>query len=101
VMVFVVRAASGTSRFGARGRLVGIRRQPTASVVRALRRFFPEDFKNADGLSDEKKAAALLAQHGKFRVVETASGPQAVELFAFAKGWLSQNGYRILADEVR
>lgn len=86
---------------GARGRLVGVRRQPTASIQRALKHFFPEEFFAAEGLTEQKKAATLLKQQGKYRMVETDSGPEAVELFGYMKRWLTEHDYHVLADEVR
>ena len=86
---------------GARGRLAGVRRQPPVSVQRALGKFFAQEFKAAPGPNDQKRAAALLERHAKYRMVETSSGPEAVELFGFVQSWLTQQGYRVLADEAR
>jgi hypothetical protein len=55
----------------------------------------------ASGQNDQKRAAALLERHAKYRMVETSSGPEAVELFGFVQSWLTQQGYRVLADEER
>ena len=80
---------------GARGRLVGLRRQPPKSVQRKLATTFSVAFKNAAGESDEKRSKTLLEHEGAYRLVECASSREAASLYEAATSWLPANGYRI------
>jgi hypothetical protein len=67
---------------GVTGRLVGVLRQPPARVQRALADNFPADWQQAVGDDDQKRTSWLLGQYGYCQWTETASGPQAEDLFA-------------------
>ena len=75
---------------GVRGRLRGIRRQPTASIVRALEQHFPDDA--ALGV------AAVLTNHGECRYVELASGDVVDEVFPVVAARLAEAGILPLAQ---
>lgn len=82
---------------GARGRLVGVRRQPPKSLQRVFAEHFTSEFGSTSGGSNEKRSAVLLNQHGVYRLVETVNGRDAVRVYETATSWLPTNGYRILA----
>jgi 8-oxo-dGTP diphosphatase len=78
---------------GVRGRLRGIRRQPTASIVQALEEHFPDDA--AFG------TAAALTNHGTCRYVELASGEIVDEVFPDVVAALAVAGIVPLAQPDR
>jgi len=78
---------------GVRGRLRGIRRQPTASIERALEQHFPDDA--ALG------AAAALTNHATCRYVELASGDVVDEVFPDVAAALAAIGIVPLAQAER
>lgn len=84
---------------GARGRLVGVRRQPPVSIQLAFQHFFSADLAGTSGPTAQKRAAELLQGNAQYRLVETDTGKEAVELFHFAESWLAENGHNPLADQ--
>jgi hypothetical protein len=83
---------------GVRGRLVGIRRQPTKRLVKAITTNFAKQAKATGAADDAKRVAALLEKQGEFRAVRTVDGPAAVELHGAAKTWLAKHDLVPLAD---
>jgi hypothetical protein len=83
---------------GVRGRLVGVRRQPTVGIQRALGEHFPAEFAETSGEDGRKWAASLLVSRATYRMTETTSGEEARLVHDFAQQWLPANGYRVLAD---
>ena len=78
---------------GVRGRLRGIRRQPTTSIVRALEQHFPGDASLG--------AAAALTNHAWCRYVELASGEVVDEVFPDVVDALTAAGIVPLAQADR
>jgi hypothetical protein len=85
---------------GVRGRLVGVRRQPTVGIQRALDRHFHDEFESAPGVNPQAKSAALLDRDGYYRVVEFDSGQESEDFFRWFNEWLMSRGLTPLAESI-
>jgi hypothetical protein len=75
---------------GVRGRLRGIRRQPTSGIRRALGEFFPQDVGGPE--PDARAVADALEQHCECRYVELPSGPLSSALVPEVEAALEKLG---------
>lgn len=90
------KATNRAQADGARGRLVGIRRQPPQAMQRALTRHFPSDVET--GLSTQRAVSAALVEHAEYRLVEVGSGSQAADLLGLARTYLADQGLVPLSE---